>query len=709
MLTSRPTWRIGLALVAFSVLSGSVRAAEALRFQLSPGLTISFEDSTQFEFTVQLPSEGAPVTVTQEIRQSTRGELTVLEASGGIPTLLRIAFDPQCSATVVSMGQTQSQPFALAGKTVAVRVQGDAITEVSSESGPVAIDELTRGVLQNVALYRRELYPDRPIDIGQDWVADLSRDGEPFQPRLELHVDRFEERVGRRIALISGTGRWTGSQDGLDMTGTLTGSMTVDVATGLAIESRLVGPLELKGAANSGAAGLTGKGLVQTRSRVTIGGTGVGTPGETPRPTGGAVLPGIGTRGIATSFDGVYSGDGLTMSVTGRSITLELGAMRFGGEVTATDDGGFRGTFAADGSSFPFDARVGPENATFTTGSRTYALIRRGSPSVGPIAGPPNPLGGDKPMGGIVAPRPADPPRTDGGSVGQRPPGWTTYRHRLGASFAHPDDWRVEETATGLRLVPPSGSEMEMITAQGVPSDGETDPRSTGVTRYLDEAMRQLLPQIRRTGAPEPLPAQGGSGALYRYSGSLPNGQPIVCEVLVTIQNGVALSISIAGSEEAVRARSDVLRTMFRTLTYAPTSDPTGASPGGATGAPVTDDLRLIGMFAGEALAGGGDAGVYVNTQLVYVLNADGTCFNGARSSFSASKRDHNGNLEWTANGETGGSVSRGRWTASQGFISIQWNDGQRTYLAYGFEPDGSLVLRHPTTRKLINFYTRVR
>ena len=114
-------------------------------------------------------------------------------------------------------------------------------------------------------------------------------------------------------------------------------------------------------------------------------------------------------------------------------------------------------------------------------------------------------------------------------------------------------------------------------------------------------------------------------------------------------------------------------------------------------------------MFAGESIAGGGNYGVYVNTQLVYVLNANGTLYYGAQSHFNASERDYNGNMIWTATGNSDGSVDRGRWSAANGFLTFDWDSGRRSYFAYGFEPDGSLVIRDPQTRKLINFYSRVR
>ncbi|HMQ21134.1 MAG TPA: hypothetical protein PKE00_01510, partial [Planctomycetota bacterium] len=75
----------------------------------------------------------------------------------------------------------------------------------------------------------------------------------------------------------------------------------------------------------------------------------------------------------------------------------------------------------------------------------------------------------------------------------------------------------------------------------------------------------------------------------------------------------------------------------------------------------------------------------------------------------SASKRDYNGELEWTATGTSDGSVETGTWRASNGLAVIRWSNGNTTRFAYGFEPDGTLAVRNPSTRKLMNIYTRIR
>lgn len=284
--------------------------------------------------------------------------------------------------------------------------------------------------------------------------------------------------------------------------------------------------------------------------------------------------------------------------------------------------------------------------------------------------------------------------------------GWVEFKHLSGATLKHPQGWTVQNEPNGVMLIPPHSGNNEVIVASGLPSNA-AKPSSPEVSAYLDAVMSQMLPGLRRSGQPQSLAAANGKGALYRYEGTLPDGTPVVCEVYTTIENGFALSLSAIATPAKIISRTPVLQQIFASMTMK--SAPAKATEGAADdNTAASDDPRLVGMFAGESLAGGGGSGVYINTQLVYVLNADGTLYYGAQSHFDAVTRDISGNTKWSASGVTDGSVQSGRWRAQDGFLAITWNSGKQSYFAYGFEPDGSLVFRHPRTRKLINFYKRV-
>lgn len=119
-------------------------------------------------------------------------------------------------------------------------------------------------------------------------------------------------------------------------------------------------------------------------------------------------------------------------------------------------------------------------------------------------------------------------------------------------------------------------------------------------------------------------------------------------------------------------------------------------------------DPRVVGVFQGEAMAGSVDIEIIVNTQLWWVFRDDGIVYYGAKTYFSASRRDYDQELEWTAHGNTAGNVAKGRWRTDGRILSIQWDDGRSMRVAYGIEPDGTLVFRNANTGKLINYFPRV-
>ena len=290
--------------------------------------------------------------------------------------------------------------------------------------------------------------------------------------------------------------------------------------------------------------------------------------------------------------------------------------------------------------------------------------------------------------------------------------GWATYRHPLGAAFRHPADWKVQDVQTGLLLLPPDHDmDREMIAVMGSDAQGVTDPSDPRVGQTLDAMVMQTAPGFRRKGRPGSVPTAATAGASYDYVGKMPDGRRAKCRIYVAVAEGSAVSFTVLAESARFRKRADTVERMFRSLHDG------RKTPGAKAGdrpkdAPAVEvaaniDPQLVGVFSGESISS--TQGLYINTQLVWAFNADGTVLYGAQSHMNASQRDYNGNLKWTANGQSDGNVDQGRWSASGGIVSFQWSDGSTSRFAYGFEPDGTLAVRNAVTRKLINIYSRVR
>lgn len=287
--------------------------------------------------------------------------------------------------------------------------------------------------------------------------------------------------------------------------------------------------------------------------------------------------------------------------------------------------------------------------------------------------------------------------------------GWVIYRHALGATLRHPADWKTQEVMLGVQLFPADAvMDEEVVLVMGGQAQPGQDLMDQKTAQYMDMLMGQGFPWMRRSDPPSPITSGRGQAVRFDYAGTTHRGRSDRASVYVLLQDDIVLSLTLLGERSRVDARTPTVETIFSTLGMNPQtaggSDDLGQS--NEAGSADTDDPRLIGVFRGEALAS--SPGVYVNTQLVYVLNADGTFYSGAQSHFNQSQRDHNGRLKWAITDQTDNNVLQGTWSARGGVLTVAWSNGTRSVFAYNFEPDGNLVMRDPVSRELINFYVRV-
>lgn len=302
---------------------------------------------------------------------------------------------------------------------------------------------------------------------------------------------------------------------------------------------------------------------------------------------------------------------------------------------------------------------------------------------------------------------PANAPANDPASATDEYAGWST--HQIGeASFRHPSNWQVDATTYGLILVPGdhrAGQELILIT--GSDAAGIRQPTDARVGQTLDAMMASSMPGLRRRRQPQPVAAgHDRKGARYDYVGQASDGRAAQASTYVLIDAGKAAAISMVADPSTLTQRRTTIERIFHSFSAGDPQGQTDASPLPAD-LPKNLDQRLIGMFAGESIYSGND--VYLNTQFVYALGADGVIFSGAKSHINASQGNGSGGFRWTATGQTDANSRRGTWTARQNRLTIRWDSGETATVAYGFEPDGTLALRNAANGKLINIYNRVR
>ncbi len=574
-------------------------AGEVIRYGLEPGTRYTFDATQAMDVAVSVEAGAMSTPMRQRSTRVTRGAVQVLEARDGHPVRSLITFDPVSAMTTgVSIGGAatpdQSAAFALAGRTVETRVAADGQVSLAPSAGEPALPPLTdadRDIVENIAQVDPAFLPQRPVSAGDTWEATLGTDRDATRPRYRFTVDSFGEHAGRRVAHLKTAATVETNEDGLRTTARLTGTVVLDLATGLPLSMDESGEVTTSGRADMGGvpATIAGEGTVEQNVRIRFAEDAAAPPPpEQPQP---------GEDGEPVDADQP-------------------------------------------------DAERGP------------ALI----------------------------------------------PGWNRYRHPLSdVSFQHPAEWKVQATAGGIVITPDDHDpNRELLFGAGTAAPGVSDASAPAVVQQLDALVRSQTPGMTRAGAPEKPEHPAGPAAKYTYRGALPDGRRAVSDVYVLVADELAVTVAILADDARLKQRSPTLRRLFGTVTTTPLPDDD------AGGDAEIGDRRLIGMFRGETISSEVD-GIYINTQLAYAFGADGRVLYGAKSHMAASERDYTGELVWTAHGESEGQVQPGRWQARDGFLTIRWDSGTRSVFAYGFEPDGALVFRDPQTRKLINFFPRVR
>jgi hypothetical protein len=251
-----------------------------------------------------------------------------------------------------------------------------------------------------------------------------------------------------------------------------------------------------------------------------------------------------------------------------------------------------------------------------------------------------------------------------------------TFRHPIGFTFWHPENWTVQETDAGLQLTPSDTksnqqgpTEVYLITAE--PAQGISRPDDPQVIQYLESQLMTILPFLRRTGEVESVKAGGELGALITWEGQNPTGMKISAHVYVTVLKGYAAALAGLGQKSNIEARKSTLREIFSTF---------GFGEG-------EKDPRLVGTWRYEKIY---ISGTFSTTTVRYMaLRADGTLTSGSRFLASMSHQNQYGDSTGSSTADTGQDPGeRGRWYSGEDRLYLMWDDG--SYSEYGYYIEGA-------------------
>lgn len=218
------------------------------------------------------------------------------------------------------------------------------------------------------------------------------------------------------------------------------------------------------------------------------------------------------------------------------------------------------------------------------------------------------------------------------------------YRHHIGVTFSHPEDWTVKEHDAFLQLVPPrpgaaaeGPTELYFVLAEEVSKEGLTRPDDARVIEYLDTQVRSVAYTLKRTAKPQAVDMDRGEGMVFNWGGKSPKGDVLRARAFVSIIGDYGVVLLAVGFQGQVEARDADMRRMFATFAFAEPPAPGADSPQAG---------ELARHFVGTWVA------VTSNTETRVQLAANGQYSYGYSSSYSGE--------DW---GTAHEDQDRGRWT----------------------------------------------
>lgn len=265
-----------------------------------------------------------------------------------------------------------------------------------------------------------------------------------------------------------------------------------------------------------------------------------------------------------------------------------------------------------------------------------------------------------------------------------------TYRHPLGYTFSHPVGWRVEQRAQGTLIVPAdhavdgSGNALEMIALGSQSAPGIARPDDPQVLAFFD----QNAGGLQRVGGAEPYASGLGAGVVLTFEGTI-NGIDARRRLFVTLHNDEAIYLILESSKALGDKRDAAVRNLFASLSWTqPASDP-----------------QIVGEWRRTINTGSSDSrgGLYTQEDEAVVFHGDGRVEFGKSTTISGTTSGVSVLSPGNPN------VSRGRYTAAGGQITVSWDGGGTERFEYSlFMHEGAPHVRIGPSGSGARFFRKV-
>ncbi|HBP21178.1 MAG TPA: hypothetical protein DEA08_25750 [Planctomycetes bacterium] len=407
----------------------------------------------------------------------------------------------------------------------------------------------------------------------------------------------------------------------------------------------------------------------------------------------GAPAPAAAKSLPAEAYNGVYEGEGLRLELisagSGFAGTLTKGGQSFDLEVQ-TDGDDVAGHFSAGSDRFPLRLVRIEQGLRLTTGDSSYDLKRKTTRNPlekpNPLDQAPetpatsNPLAKGSPTGDAPGAAPTSTPTSTAG--------WATFRHSSGFQVRHPADWKVQEGAQGIALLPgdaqkdAQGQPEEMCTLAVIPAQGVTRPDDPNALRFVEQQIRQGFPKLQRQGDVERAQLGPHAAAVLTFGGQAPTGEARMRVFLFLFQGQGVLGMVI-GEAKAVTRREAGFRAVLGTVGYE---------------APPLDQ-RFVGTWrhTDTRVSSGGGSSFSLTTDRFLELNADGSC--------RSKSHTMGGGDSGTVDSGDSGWGQPGKWHAANRQLTLRWANGNAEQYHTTISGD-DLLLKSDSGKRL---YKRLR
>ncbi|MGH7179647.1 MAG: hypothetical protein ACREJC_19890 [Tepidisphaeraceae bacterium] len=247
--------RIARSLVTF-VISGAALAQETVRIAISmpPGTAWTFVQNEDWTMDSTVEADGKQQQTTQSVSRKITGSAEVLASdASGVPTSMRLTFDPASGARATQNGRSAPIPFPLAGQTVIVRMDNGKFShDFRGKLDPDSEQEL-RSLLDQDAGF----LPANPVRVGDTWSTDPRKVAEKWQIDLKdskvdirMTLREIKQIERRNVAVVDMNADMSGpipGMPGVSGRRKLTGVALIDTQTGRLVGGDVNGTMTMSG------------------------------------------------------------------------------------------------------------------------------------------------------------------------------------------------------------------------------------------------------------------------------------------------------------------------------------------------------------------------------------------------------------------------------------------------------------------------------